>query len=579
MNYADRVKDTASTTGTGAITLSGSAPSGFKTFGSAFGVGVTFPYCIVSSSGEWEIGYGTMTSSTSFSRDTVLSSSNSGAAVSFSAGTKDVFCTLTAADISAFCSSGDIAFSTTIPLAQLGLRYMPQTAVSGALTFSHGGAPVKGSEVYLRLVADGTNVPDFTAFKEWGGSLGYDNRVGIINQIVFFYDGYDYWYSVSQAVNAQPLDVVPPTAVSAVVQDASATTLTITMSETMDTSFVPSASAFAVSGHTVSAAAVSSGTIVLTVSAFVNGEAARTASYTQPGTNQARDISGNLLASFSGLSVTNNVGVVATVPGAPTIGTATAGNGSASVPFTAPGSNGGSTILDYTATSSPGGLTGTLSGAGSGSITVSGLTNGTAYTFTVKARNAVGSSAASSASNSVTPSSSSFIRLDSLGGGATESGNSTTGYSYASIGGGGWNAGGASSQSIVADGFVAAVVGNYDPSSQEDCMVGLQPGATWAGYATYAFAIWTDRSAVAYSTITSGSPGAHNGATVVPAVGDVVRVRRVGTTVYGEVSKDSGSTWTVVNTWTGTSAGTLHPAIVLEQAGRSISAIYGDGLS
>jgi hypothetical protein len=58
----------------------------------------------------------------------------------------------------------------------------------------------------------------------------------------------------------------------------------------------------------------------------------------------------------------------------------------------------------YTATSSPGGLTGTLATAGSGTITVSGLSIGTAYTFTVKATNSVGQSAASAASNSITPS-------------------------------------------------------------------------------------------------------------------------------------------------------------------------------
>ena len=68
-------------------------------------------------------------------------------------------------------------------------------------------------------------------------------------------------------------------------------------------------------------------------------------------------------------------------PDAPTIGTATAVSGEATVPFTAPSSDGGSAITSYTATSSPGGITGTISQSGSGSITVTGLTNGTAYTF------------------------------------------------------------------------------------------------------------------------------------------------------------------------------------------------------
>ena len=97
------------------------------------------------------------------------------------------------------------------------------------------------------------------------------------------------------------------------------------------------------------------------------------------------------------------VRAVQAVPDAPIIGTATAGNAQASVPFTAPTNDGGSIITSYTATSNPGNITGTISQAGSGTITVSGLTNGTAYTFTVTATNSIGTSAASAASNSVTP--------------------------------------------------------------------------------------------------------------------------------------------------------------------------------
>ena len=93
----------------------------------------------------------------------------------------------------------------------------------------------------------------------------------------------------------------------------------------------------------------------------------------------------------------------AVVPGAPTIGAATAtGTTTATVAFTQPAFNGGAPITSYTATSSPGSITGTLSQAGSGTITVSGLTTNTAYTFTVTATNVVGTSAASSASNSIT---------------------------------------------------------------------------------------------------------------------------------------------------------------------------------
>jgi hypothetical protein len=101
----------------------------------------------------------------------------------------------------------------------------------------------------------------------------------------------------------------------------------------------------------------------------------------------------------------SNVGAVAppvviTIPDAPTIGTATPGNTQASVTFTTPVNDGGSDITSYTVTSSPEGLvaTGTAS-----PIVVTGLTNGTAYTFTVVATNGLGPSAPSSASSPVTP--------------------------------------------------------------------------------------------------------------------------------------------------------------------------------
>jgi len=92
---ADRVQETTTSTGTGTITLAGAA-NGFQSF-AVIGDGNTTTYTIADATGsDWEVGIGTYTTSsgTQLSRDIVLSSSNSGSLVNFSAGTKNVFVTL-----------------------------------------------------------------------------------------------------------------------------------------------------------------------------------------------------------------------------------------------------------------------------------------------------------------------------------------------------------------------------------------------------------------------------------------------------------------------------------------------------
>ena len=93
----DRVKVTSTTTGTGAMAL-GSAVTGFETFAQGIGNNNTTYYCIFNQgTTEFEVGLGTLDgSSANLTRTTVISSSNSDSAVNFSAGTKDVFCTLPA---------------------------------------------------------------------------------------------------------------------------------------------------------------------------------------------------------------------------------------------------------------------------------------------------------------------------------------------------------------------------------------------------------------------------------------------------------------------------------------------------
>jgi len=94
----DRVKETSTSTGTGTIDLAGVA-TGFETFVAGIGTANTTYYTIFNQgTTEWEVGLGTVTDATpdTLSRDTVISSSNSDAAVNFTSGTKDVFCTLPA---------------------------------------------------------------------------------------------------------------------------------------------------------------------------------------------------------------------------------------------------------------------------------------------------------------------------------------------------------------------------------------------------------------------------------------------------------------------------------------------------
>ncbi len=94
--------------------------------------------------------------------------------------------------------------------------------------------------------------------------------------------------------------------------------------------------------------------------------------------------------------------IAAVPPGAPTGVLATPSNGSATVRWVAPAYDGGSAITSYTVTSSPGGFTATTAGATS--ATVTGLTNGTSYRFTVTATNVAGPGPASGPSAAVTPS-------------------------------------------------------------------------------------------------------------------------------------------------------------------------------
>jgi hypothetical protein len=157
---ADRVRDTTTTTSTGTITLSGTAPTGFQNF-SVIGDGNTTYYTIAGQgTSEWEVGIGTYASSgTTLARTTVLGSSNAGSLVVFSAGTKDVFVTYPSERSvnlsSTALTSGRVPYATTDGLLvdAANLTFNGTTLTAGGLA-----SPTLTNAGTLALSATGANI-------------------------------------------------------------------------------------------------------------------------------------------------------------------------------------------------------------------------------------------------------------------------------------------------------------------------------------------------------------------------------------------------------------------------------------
>lgn len=144
---ADRVKETSTTTGTGTLTLGGAA-TGYQTFSAAIGSGNTCYYAITLDS-AWEVGIGTVGTGT-LTRDTILASSNAGAAVSFGAGTKDVFATYPAGRAVYKESGGNVILDVNSTSAALRIT---QTGSGNALVVEDATNPDSTPFV---VAADGT---------------------------------------------------------------------------------------------------------------------------------------------------------------------------------------------------------------------------------------------------------------------------------------------------------------------------------------------------------------------------------------------------------------------------------------
>ena len=130
---ADRVQETSTTTGTGSFTLAG-AVTGFRTFASVLATADTTYYTIADQGGaNWEVGLGTFTSPSTLARTTILSSSNAGSAVNFTAGTKNVFITYPAGR-SVIKDASSVIVSPTVSALTVNDGYTEETVTANTTT-------------------------------------------------------------------------------------------------------------------------------------------------------------------------------------------------------------------------------------------------------------------------------------------------------------------------------------------------------------------------------------------------------------------------------------------------------------
>jgi hypothetical protein len=156
---ADRVRDTSTSTGTGAFVVSGTAPTAFRTFSAVLSTSDTFYYAIQhQTASEWEVGLGTYSSANTITRTTVYASSAGGSAVTFSSGTKDVFITLAATRSVQLDNNGNVGIGTSTPFSKLSvaggtLSVAGSTAGSGVVKLGDPTDPTPYVGMYRAAAA------------------------------------------------------------------------------------------------------------------------------------------------------------------------------------------------------------------------------------------------------------------------------------------------------------------------------------------------------------------------------------------------------------------------------------------
>jgi hypothetical protein len=453
--------------------------------------------------------------------------------------------------------------------------YPPQTsawAVTGHTVTSASGA---GNVVYLTVSSPFVNgeaqrTVTFTApgngLRDLAGNMmASQSAVNITN-------------------NAPAIDSTPPTLSGATVANATPATLTMTASESLDTTNVPDVSAFAVSGHTVVSVGVTATTVTLTLGeVFVAGEAARTVSYTQPGSAGLRDLAGNLMVSFSGMSVTNNAPASDTTP--PTFSSAQIAAASPTVVQI--------TMSETLGTSVPPASAFAITENGSAktvsSVSVSGqvvsatcataFSNGTTVQVTYTAPgtdprikdvagNAAVSFGPSSVTNNVAASSGTDLRLTNL---VTMTETSAVApYAYKTDSGVNYANnpnGGVTQLALAGDGTLIVKLSGVNPGKH---LIGFKTGQTNVGYGSIGIDFMADYS-VGYKAFSGTATTTTSGR--IPVDNDFVKFVRSGTTIAVYVSSDGGSTYTLILTFTGVAAGTLYCQMQSQSNGQFIGPV------
>jgi hypothetical protein len=214
-----------------------------------------------------------------------------------------------------------IVTATTLIPFDNPVTSIPPKTITGVTAFTKYTTNAQaGYGAIIRVIANGSNVPDLTAFKKIG-SGSYDNTNGVVNQLWFIFDGTDYCVSITQPTTigggGGGGDVTPPSAVSVSVEDAEPNKVLIAYGETLDAGSIPATSAYTVkvngSTRTVSAVNISGSNVKVTFggSPVVISDSV-TLDYVVPGSNPIQDSAGNDAAALTGVIVSNNVGVTLT---------------------------------------------------------------------------------------------------------------------------------------------------------------------------------------------------------------------------------------------------------------------------